>query len=240
MIRPVGTDQDRGVVAPRLALLLGQLGIAEIEADPELLREIEQRPGLGARHLALEIAVDLRLVGHPPAREERRQRQLGKDDEPGAPAMRLAHHRHEALHHRRAVVGEVDRAELRDGGTSSLRDIGGSSSNAVIASRARSRPAPSQSTARSAAQRLRSRTADPMKPRHLAASAEPGIGQPLARFIGCGFRLTDQSRIVRSGAYLRDASLSSPEVPLLRIEGIKFVEVLVDNESSSGGGRRIR
>ena len=65
----------------RPAAFLGQLGIAEIEADAELAGEIEQLPGLGIGHLALEIAVDLALVLHPPAREERRQRQLGEDDE---------------------------------------------------------------------------------------------------------------------------------------------------------------
>src|SRR5689334_9303463 len=58
---PGGIDEDRGVVVPRRALLLRQLGITEIEADAELLREIEQRPRLRAGHLTLEIAVDLGL-----------------------------------------------------------------------------------------------------------------------------------------------------------------------------------
>src|SRR6266853_5157512 len=43
---PVALDEDRGVVVPDLALLLGQLGIAEIEAHTQLLRQVEQRPGL--------------------------------------------------------------------------------------------------------------------------------------------------------------------------------------------------
>src|SRR5215469_865694 len=38
---PAGIDEDRRVVMPRLALLLRQLGIAEIEPDAELRREIE-------------------------------------------------------------------------------------------------------------------------------------------------------------------------------------------------------
>ena len=37
----VTLDQDRGVVAVELALLLGQLGIAEVEADTEFAGEIE-------------------------------------------------------------------------------------------------------------------------------------------------------------------------------------------------------
>ena len=37
----VTPDQDRGVVAAELALLLGQLGIAQIEAETELAGEIK-------------------------------------------------------------------------------------------------------------------------------------------------------------------------------------------------------
>src|SRR5216683_928164 len=113
---PRRIDQDRRVVVARLAVFLGQLGIAEIEADAELPAEVEQWPRLGVRHVALEIAVDLALVGHPPARKERRQRQLGKDDKPGAIAMRLAQQGDQPLDHRRAAVGDVYGPELGNRG----------------------------------------------------------------------------------------------------------------------------
>src|SRR5438477_1778756 len=112
----IGINEDRRVVMPRLALLLGQLGIAEIKADAELLREIEQRPRLRARHIALEIAVDLGLVGHPIAREERRQCQLGKDDKLDAGAVCLAQQGAEPLDDGLAAVSEMDRTQLGDGG----------------------------------------------------------------------------------------------------------------------------
>ncbi len=73
------------------ALLLDELGIAEREADAELGRLVEQRLGLRARHVALEIGVDLRLVGHEPAREEGGERELGIDDEVATHPLRLAH-----------------------------------------------------------------------------------------------------------------------------------------------------
>ena len=114
-------DQDRGVVMPRLALLLGQLGIAEIKPDPEFPGEIEQRPRRRVRHLALEPAVDLVLVGHPPARKKRRQRQFGKDDKPRTVAVRLAQQRAEPLDDRLAAVGAVYRTQLCDGGTQLAR-----------------------------------------------------------------------------------------------------------------------
>jgi hypothetical protein len=75
----------------------------------------KQRPGFGTGHLALEKAVDLLLVGHPVAREEGRQRELGEDHNPGAAGMRLAHQRHQPADHGTARIGEMDRAELGDG-----------------------------------------------------------------------------------------------------------------------------
>ncbi len=111
---PVALDQDRGVVTMELALFLRQLGIAEVEADAELPREIKQRPGFRPGHLALEKAVDLLLVGHPIAREESRQRELGEDHKLGAAGMRLAHQRHQSADHGAAGIGEMDRAELGD------------------------------------------------------------------------------------------------------------------------------
>src|SRR5205814_272904 len=44
---PVALDEDRGVVMPLLAPLFGPLGITQIEAHPQLLCQLEQRPGLG-------------------------------------------------------------------------------------------------------------------------------------------------------------------------------------------------
>jgi hypothetical protein len=112
----VALDQYRGVVAPGLAPLLRQFGVTQIEPDPQFLRQIEERPGLRPWHLALEIVVDLGLIGHPPARKECRQRQFRKHDEGGAGRMRLAQHRHQPFDDRGAVVGEMDRPQLGDGG----------------------------------------------------------------------------------------------------------------------------
>src|SRR5207245_7162287 len=64
----------------------------------------------------LEIAVDLGLIGHPVAREEGGQRQFREDHELGAGAVRPAQQRAEALDHRLTAVGEVDWAQLGDGG----------------------------------------------------------------------------------------------------------------------------
>jgi hypothetical protein len=113
---PVTLDQDRGVVTPRLPVFLGELGVAEVEADLEVARQLEQRLGVRARHLAFEELVDLGLVGHPPAREERRQGQLRKHDKLRPTGMRLAQQRHQPFHHRSAAVGEMNGAELGDGG----------------------------------------------------------------------------------------------------------------------------
>ena len=62
----------------------GELGVAEIEADAELLRFLEEHGGLRPGHLALVPAVELRLVVDHPAREETGQRELGEDDQLGA------------------------------------------------------------------------------------------------------------------------------------------------------------
>src|SRR6516225_2422338 len=77
---PIGLEEDRGVVMAGFAFLLRQLGIAEIKADTELLRQIEQRAGFGPRHRTLEESIALALVGHPVTRKERRQREFGIDD----------------------------------------------------------------------------------------------------------------------------------------------------------------
>src|SRR5262249_62153551 len=86
---PPLVHEDARVESPLVSALGDQLGIAEVESDLEPLRLLEQRPRLGARHLALVEGVDLRLVAQHPAREERRQRQLGIDDQVEANALRL-------------------------------------------------------------------------------------------------------------------------------------------------------
>ena len=59
--------------------------------------------------------VDLRLIVVPPARKERGEGELGKDDEARALCVRFAHERDEALDHGFARVGEVNRPELGSG-----------------------------------------------------------------------------------------------------------------------------
>ena len=80
---------------------------------PSRLRLVEQRRRLVRGHLALEEAVDLLLVLHPPAREEGGQRQLGKDDEVAAVAVRLPQQIEQAPHDGGAAVRALDRPELR-------------------------------------------------------------------------------------------------------------------------------
>ena len=86
--------------------------IAEIEADAELLRLVEQRLRLGPGHLALVVAVELGLVLDQPAREEGGERELGEDDELGAPALGLAHQRDQPPHRILAGLGLGDRPHL--------------------------------------------------------------------------------------------------------------------------------
>ena len=105
-------DQDRRVEAAFAIVLHGELGIAEIEADAELLRLVEQRLRLRPRHLLLVIAVELGLVLDQPAREECGQRHLREDDELGAPRLRLAHHGDQALDRILAGFGLGDRPHL--------------------------------------------------------------------------------------------------------------------------------
>ena len=55
------------------------------------------------------------LILHPPAREERGERELGEDDELGAHRMAFAQQLHQALGGVGAAVGTVERAELGGG-----------------------------------------------------------------------------------------------------------------------------
>ena len=112
----VRADEDRGVEAAGRAVFLAELGVAEMEPDPEPPRLVEQRLRRGAGHLALEPGIDLVLRVVEPARKERGEREFGIDDKL-APAVRcLAHQVDEAFDHALARIGEVDGTELRGGG----------------------------------------------------------------------------------------------------------------------------
>jgi hypothetical protein len=91
----------------------GQLRIAEVEADTEPRRVLEQHLRLGTRHLALEEGVDLGLIFHVPAREEGRKRKLGKDDETAAALLGPDHQGAEPAHRACAAFIAGDRPHLR-------------------------------------------------------------------------------------------------------------------------------
>ena len=55
-------DQDRGVEPALPTVFLYEFGIAEIEADAELLRLVEERLRVRTRHRALIVAVEFGLV----------------------------------------------------------------------------------------------------------------------------------------------------------------------------------
>ena len=112
MLPALLVDQDRRVEAPRAVVLVGEFGVAEVEADAELARGVEQRLRLGAGHRALEERVDLGLLLEVPAREERRQREFREHDEVAAVALGVAHQREHALDDLRARLAARDRAEL--------------------------------------------------------------------------------------------------------------------------------
>src|SRR6266571_464277 len=77
--RAVGADEDRRVVA---MLVARELGIADIKPNSQLLRFGKQGLRLRGGYRRFEIlAVHLRLVLHPPAREEGGEGELGEDHE---------------------------------------------------------------------------------------------------------------------------------------------------------------
>jgi hypothetical protein len=86
---PLAVHDDRRVVPAQARALAAQLRVAQTEREPQAPRLVEQCPGLGAGHLSLEEGVDLGLVLHPPAREERGQGQLRKHHEIRATTVRL-------------------------------------------------------------------------------------------------------------------------------------------------------
>src|SRR5690606_37961432 len=97
---------------PRAPVFLGQLGIAEIEADAEFARGVEQRLRLGPGHLLLEERVHVLLLVEVPAREERGQGELWVHDEVAAVRGPLAKQRDEAVDDILAGIGEGDGTEL--------------------------------------------------------------------------------------------------------------------------------
>src|SRR6185312_6247657 len=83
-------DQDRRVIALGGTALLRHLAIAEVETDPQLLSEVENRLRNGSRHLAFEIGIDLVLVLGEPAREKSGKGHFGKHHETTTARMRFA------------------------------------------------------------------------------------------------------------------------------------------------------
>ncbi len=109
----IGRHQDRGVIA---VVVRRQLGVADVEADAELLGLVEQRLGFfRGDALFKEPRVDLGLVLHPPARKEGGEREFGKHHEPGAHRMAFAQQLHQPLGGIGAAVGTVERPELGGG-----------------------------------------------------------------------------------------------------------------------------
>ena len=112
-VRP---DENRRVEAARAACFLRKFRIAQIKADAELLRFVEQRLRFGGRNRGLvKLAVGLGLVFIPVAREKRRERELGKHDELRAHAVRVAQQFYEALGRGRPRVGQMERTQLGRG-----------------------------------------------------------------------------------------------------------------------------
>src|SRR3984893_8004715 len=105
---------DNGsVVVANLIIFMRALGEAEVEPYPAALGFLEQRKRVARRHLVFEEAVDLLLVLHPPAREERGQRQLGIDDEVAFHCVRLTHQLEQPAHNHFTIVISRVRTKLR-------------------------------------------------------------------------------------------------------------------------------
>src|SRR4030095_13696618 len=90
-----------------------KLRVAEIEADAELARAIEQPLRRRIGHLALEMRVQLFLSVVVPMRKERRQRAFGKHDEIAAMRRRPVEQHAHPGDGAGATFGARDRAELR-------------------------------------------------------------------------------------------------------------------------------
>ena len=108
--RFVGEDAGVEVMAVRR-----QLGIAEAHRHLVFGRAGKQRHRRRIRHLALEPGVDLGLILHVPAREKRRQRQFGIDDQIGPARLGLVHQRNHARNDGLAALGALNGAHLGGG-----------------------------------------------------------------------------------------------------------------------------
>jgi hypothetical protein len=105
-------DQDRAVEMPAFR---GEFGVAEVKGHAEFGRGFEQRARNRARHLGLEVRVDLGLRLQVPAGEEGGQRQLRKDDQLRTAPLGLAQQRQEACDHAVPALAAGDGPELRCG-----------------------------------------------------------------------------------------------------------------------------
>jgi hypothetical protein len=111
--RAVGADEDRAIEAPPLGR---ELGIAEVEAGAELFCLVEQGLRLLRRNAFFKVLrIDVGLVLHPPARKERGERELRKDDELRAHAVGFPQQVHQSFHGNGARIGLVERPELGGG-----------------------------------------------------------------------------------------------------------------------------
>ena len=128
----VAVDDDGGVEAAPPAALVHQFGVADIEADAELLGLLEQRRRFRPRHLGLVIAVELGFVFDHPAREEGGEGKLGKDDQFGPPALGFAHHGHQPAHRLLARLRFGDRSHLRRCGFNDTRHVQSSSRKRLL------------------------------------------------------------------------------------------------------------
>ncbi|MEY9916600.1 hypothetical protein ABIF99_002915 [Bradyrhizobium japonicum] len=108
----VAIDQDRAIITPAIR---GQLGIADIEADAQRARTVEQFCHGRVRHAALEIVVE-RVAFEQPAREEGGEGKLGKHHEAGAAAGGLLQHVEHPRQRMLARIGFLRRPHLCGGG----------------------------------------------------------------------------------------------------------------------------
>src|SRR3990172_6303156 len=105
----VALDENLGVVVVPVG---GELGVAETKTHTELLRLVEEKPRRRPRHLALEERVDLTRVLHVPAGEERRERELGEDDEIASAFLRAREQREHPLYDLRPCFAPSHGTEL--------------------------------------------------------------------------------------------------------------------------------
>ena len=82
-------DENRRVVAMRRSVFDRELRVAQVEADAELARAVEQRLRRRIGHLAFEVRVELILPVVVPVREEGGERAFRKHDEIAAVRRRL-------------------------------------------------------------------------------------------------------------------------------------------------------